>query len=51
VNIQPPKWLRIFPRAASPLTGALSGASEVPRDQPPALNSLLKQIDSRRPRT
>jgi hypothetical protein len=49
VNVQAPKWLRIFPQAASPLTSALSGAFEVPRDVPPALSLLLKRMESRRP--
>jgi hypothetical protein len=49
VNVQPPKWLRIFPNAASPLTAVLSGAFELPRDVPPAFRSLLKRMEHRRP--
>jgi hypothetical protein len=48
VNVQASDSLRVFSKAAHPLTSALSGIFSVPSDDPERLKVLLRRMERNR---
>jgi hypothetical protein len=45
MNVTPPHWACVFPKARSPLTPALARTFNLPRDDPPQFRTLLRQLE------
>jgi hypothetical protein len=47
MNIAPPEWIRLYPKAANHLTSALCSVFQVPPSTPADLRDLLSRIQAR----